>query len=894
MLLPFLPFETQIFRRGQPPCQRKILISQPNYVVFSFCESLFIMKRISFFSVFAGIIALSATFIAACQQTPTNLSQAERDALFEKQLVINEIMASNRTGLQRVAGGEPCDWLEIKNVSKEAISLKGYTLLVTNAEKDSMAADTTATQKEEPKEKVKDWNFPDVTLQPGEHLLVFTKKKSDGKTTVKGAFVANIKMAGRGARIQLVTPQSTIASEVTFPDLQADEAYVRGEDGKFHTSYYPTPGQANSDSGYEASAKQVEAGRRSPLLIWELMSRAEKNSENWVEVKNVSDQPVQLGEYALATKTEDNNKQTEASKPIQWAFPEETIQPGEIRVIRLRGKKATDAQKEANIKLGNAETLLLLHKGKFADGVCAKGTVQGSSIGRTSNGVGLFYFTSPTMGAENPAVGFRTIAPAPQFDKQSGVYNKVGDMVLHLIAGHSKVHYTTDGTLPTKDSPLLADSLRISKSMVLRTFDEGDSTRMRSAVSTHTFILGEKHDLPVVTITAAPADLYSHNSGLCADGPGFTPEFPHKGANYWKPMSKPAHLAIIETDGTRLETNFDLRIFGGFSRALPKKSFYLKFNNRYGSREIAYDFFGEGEAQEYRSIVLRSGSQDQDRCMIRDEFFTGLMAEECPHLLIQKYRPVALYINAEYQGLYFLREKVDKHFLARHLGGDADSTSCIMSVWDAEFGRSASWYGLLNYAIENDLKDAAAYKYVSERADLEGLIDWKLGQIYTGNTDIGNIRFVHSSDPAADGRWHFVYYDLDATWVSFASPSKYLRCGGGSFSSLSHNDKHNVLAGHLLESPAFRELLLQRLSHHLRVTFHPNRTTKYFDQLVATIRPEMKRDCDRWSYHTYAGWEKQIADFRAKLLKRPKDMLNAFRQDLQITAEEEQKYFKGL
>ena len=240
-------------------------------------------------SVFKFALVFLSYIIMACQ--PKDLSQAERDEQFEKQLVINEVVARNRTGLQRVDGGEPCDWLEIKNVSKEPVSLKGYVLLVTNAPKDSTATDKTA-NKQEQQERVKDWNFPDLTLQPGEHLLVFTKKKCDGKTTVKGALVATIKMAGRGARIQLVTPQQTIASEVTIPDLPADQAYVRGEDGKFHPSYYPTPGMANSDDNYEAYARRLGTARKSPLVIWELMSRADKNSENWVEVKNVSGQQI--------------------------------------------------------------------------------------------------------------------------------------------------------------------------------------------------------------------------------------------------------------------------------------------------------------------------------------------------------------------------------------------------------------------------------------------------------------------------------------------------------------------------------------------------------------------------------------------------------------------------
>ena len=98
-------------------------------------------------SVFKFALVFLSYIIMACQ--PKDLSQAERDEQFEKQLVINEVVASNRTGLQRVDGGEPCDWLEIKNVAKEPVSLKGYVLLVTNAPKESTATDTPATQQEQ-------------------------------------------------------------------------------------------------------------------------------------------------------------------------------------------------------------------------------------------------------------------------------------------------------------------------------------------------------------------------------------------------------------------------------------------------------------------------------------------------------------------------------------------------------------------------------------------------------------------------------------------------------------------------------------------------------------------------------------------------------------------------
>ena len=47
-----------------------------------------------------------------------------------KEIVINEIMASNRTGLLS-AKGKTHDWIEIKNTSSSPVSLEGYSLVST-------------------------------------------------------------------------------------------------------------------------------------------------------------------------------------------------------------------------------------------------------------------------------------------------------------------------------------------------------------------------------------------------------------------------------------------------------------------------------------------------------------------------------------------------------------------------------------------------------------------------------------------------------------------------------------------------------------------------------------------------------------------------------------------
>lgn len=852
----------------------------------------------------AALLIALVLFTASCNGDRKGQGTIIKDEQFDKVLVINEVMASNRTGLL-TADGKTADWIEIKNISEQPVDLDGYSLVCHSkkakkpkdgdGEDDSTEAASDSTVL---KDKTSEWNFPNVTVKPGECLVVFAvkdkkKKNKDGKEDAddaedkeenkdnNGELRANFKIPGDSCKLQLIKNETDIMAEVKVIELSADESYSRQDDGTYEKTYMQSPGFDNSREGYEAYNQRIDEQRNgSPLLIWRASSRMPKGSFNWVTVKNVSSSPVELSDYALSTKG--------GKKGKEWQFPAQQLAPGETYKVELAGKKAKNPATQAGFKLGDSETLRLIKGGKLIDGICLKPTYQGVTMGRTEGMKGFFFFGSDGKPR-------RFIDEGPTFDQTPGVYEKKKQLTLHLNKTGKPVHYTLDGSEPGPGSPVLKDTLTLTKSTVVRTYVEGDSTSLRSPVATASYILGDEHTIPVISISIKPADMWDFHSGIYANGPGYDREFPHKGANYWKNREKKAHVELF--DGKEgFSTDCAFKIQGGFSRVEPKKSFQVKFYGQYGNASIKYNFFGTGKAEELERFILRGGSQDQAQCMIRDEFFTSLMAAQSPTLIVQNYRPVALYINGDYFGLYYLREKIDRKFVKQRLQTTAgikvsdDNINMIQAIY-CEEGSAAGWNRLNNYVRSHDMRNDSNYAEASQKIDVDGLIDWKLGEIYSRNTDLGNIRYVQSDEKGSDMKWHFVFYDIDASWASHWGAARYLRVAAADNALTA---RQNILIDRLLYNKGFRTRFLERLSHHMHNTFTEENTTRVFDNLVATITPEMKLNCKRWPQLSYKKWEKNIATFRKRFTTRNRDMLNDLRKVLSITPEEDKKYFGDL
>ncbi|MFC7337743.1 lamin tail domain-containing protein [Haloferula chungangensis] len=144
--------------------------------------------------------------------------------------VISEFLASNSDGLTD-ADGNSSDWIELYNPGSVPAPLLGYYLTDDESEPTK-------------------WAFPDVTMAPGSHLIIFAS--GDNRVDPSGELHANFSLSVDGEYLALVKPDAiTIASEYHpgFPAQRTDVSY--GIDGVTNVDGYflsPTPGAPNGSS----------------------------------------------------------------------------------------------------------------------------------------------------------------------------------------------------------------------------------------------------------------------------------------------------------------------------------------------------------------------------------------------------------------------------------------------------------------------------------------------------------------------------------------------------------------------------------------------------------------------------------------------------------------------
>ena len=314
----------------------------------------------------------------------------------QNQLILNEIMASNRVVLQDEDGDYP-DWIELFNPTNEVLSLEGFWLSDDPIESEM-------------------WIFPDVTIEPGEYLVVFASGK-DRTNQLEGNLHTNFRIGRSGDSVILGNPEGRVIDSITFHEkIPSNISYGRISPGTGQWRYFlePTPGRANDADPYDEVFNMPWLEEDFPVYINEFLvtNRSSLEDENgefheWIELYNSGSEPVDLTDFWLSDKE---------SNPYKWRFPETVIEPDEYLVIFASGKNRADPENpylHTSYGLNDRDDELVFKtpEGHIIDVIPIRNQKPDVSYGRNPNDLEEWlYFPKPNPSKANLSEGFSSLS----------------------------------------------------------------------------------------------------------------------------------------------------------------------------------------------------------------------------------------------------------------------------------------------------------------------------------------------------------------------------------------------------------------------------------------------------------------------------------------------------
>ncbi|MFK8165253.1 MAG: CotH kinase family protein [Lewinella sp.] len=462
----------------------------------------------------------------------------------------------------------------------------------------------------------------------------------------------------------------------------------------------------------------------------------------------------------------------------------------------------------------------------------------------------------------------------------AGFYDRPVEVFLPL-----GVRYTLDGSTPSSTSPIYETAFTVHRTTLVRyaAFDDGGERTSDVYGSTY-FIDEPASRLATLSVGIDPWRLFNGVNGWFRAGPGADPgHWKKPGANWWTKKEHPAHFDLIETDGEAVFSGtVGFRMFGGMSRLHPQKSFSLSARKRYGKKRIKHKIFGDAAGKSFQFLVARNAGSDWNRSYLRDALLTSLLQDESWDLERQAARPVQVYINGKYWGIYHLREKINPQFIRdRHPEVDKNKIDFLEHQQSVKHGKMGTYGKLLRFVESTDLSQPEPYRKLGELMDIDNYQRLQIAQTYFDNRDAGgNIRFWRPQTP--DGRWRWILYDVDQGF-GLHSDDGYTRNTLAFYTddngpSWPNPPWSTLLQRKLLTNPDYRRLFANRTLDYLHTDFSPVTVAAAIERRVAGLEFDMPRQLDRWEGKD-KHWRFHLDRIRAFGQQRPahlREHLRAF------------------
>jgi len=343
-----------------------------------------------------------------------------------------------------------------------------------------------------------------------------------------------------------------------------------------------------------------------------------------------------------------------------------------------------------------------------------------------------------------------------------------------------------------------------------------------------------------------------------------------------------------------------LCLAGDFSLDMPQKSFLID------AADGSFDFplFSDRDAASYPSILLRNSGNDSMFTRIQDGVQHRLVERHTDaKLLTQAWRPVQVYLNGEYWGMYNMRETVDAHTICRYeqIPDDRAGDVTILSINGSYRiqGDNKSYKEIHDKISKGDpANNPEDLAYLEQEVDVDNFLDWLTVEMFFGNSDIGTGKLYR----APGGKWKCLIMDLDYGLYDsgFNSVQSYLKEKG-----MGAKEINNIIFRKILSVDKYRELFFTKLGNLFR-SLTPGVMESEVDACVAWIEPGMRAHIDRWAPHYdknvifdvpttpekgWEYWQQRVNRLRNVIRKRPTLLYNFIQEYFEMSSEEMAAYF---
>jgi len=569
--------------------------------------------------------------------------------------------------------------------------------------------------------------------------------------------------------------------------------------------------------------------------------------DSWIELYNDSDEPVDIINWTISNVSIYQNG---------WKINKSFILQPESYLLIYADKAEQGLHTNFRLETSSGGSIFLFDAdGNQVDAVVniPKQPAPNIARGRISDGGPSWaYFINATPGSENTGKTSNVLLPQPVFSQTGGIFKDTVFVNLSIppLAPStivlSDIYYTLDNSEPTLESPSYTEELIISKTTVVRA-KLIHPNYLNDLSKVHSYIIVEKDPpLPVISISTDSTYLWDEEFGLYCIGNGEYgliangTTYPANWNNDWR---RPINLEYFTNESkTSVINQFcEFRIAGGWSRALPQKSFIAYAKKRFGTNRFYYDFFEEKPNQNIKSFMIRNAGNDFMYSHFRDAacqlFFGGKVDID-----YQAFQPAITYLNGNYWGIMNLRERSEEDFILANYGlEDID----VVENWRGELktGDLVAWNQLMNelrkpYSQRN-------YKWIMDQIDINEFINYMILQIYVSNTDfpISNVSMwrPHSTG----GKWRFILKDLDFGLGTVIDLNPVTH------NALEYNTENDddcrKLFNSLLMQDFFKKDFYSRFAIYMGDIFNYTSTSQIIDSIKTLIEPAMQDHIARWA-----------------------------------------------